>query len=504
MHTAADSAASDSRRAATGRCKAVEDCRQHQLTSSDRYGRRDVVVGRKKRQQGHSADSYFAALALSELMMTTSSNRSTSSSGYSSGGGGSGGGGDQDDCVGAADEEQDIDEEEEYGHDEESVVVAMPTGRPAAASRSANSSHHYPHSRVEQDNGRRSNKSKDQQRTSTSHPRTSKGATNGLKPHKCTFPGCDYCSAWPNALVIHTRIHTGEKPFKCKHPGCGYSAAQSGQLTRHSLFHSGEKPFKCEFPGCSYTAVQAVNLEAHRRSHTGERPFQCPYPGCTYAAARSGTLAVHRKTHERNSARGASTTTTLSREQEGLARDEEFRFSPSLLPPAKVVLTPPGIPHTSVREDHGARRAGDGMLRAEARAKHRQWQYGYKSREVELALSSGQLIADGYEGSRSHVHYKRKREQDYRIGMYAASATGHAYLQALIQTDMMVSPPHPGHLSVADERLSIAPTPTVNEFHPPTQAPHRLLSAPADRQEASCTVDSPPPQGGIPMVLLLN
>lgn len=54
---------------------------------------------------------------------------------------------------------------------------------------------------------------------------------------------------------------------------CGKSCSSAGSLRLHELRHTGIKPHKCTFKGCDKAFLEKGNLKTHMRTHTGEKPY---------------------------------------------------------------------------------------------------------------------------------------------------------------------------------------------------------------------------------------
>uniref|UniRef100_A0A3Q3WTJ1 C2H2-type domain-containing protein n=1 Tax=Mola mola TaxID=94237 RepID=A0A3Q3WTJ1_MOLML len=138
------------------------------------------------------------------------------------------------------------------------------------------------------------------------------------KPHLCSECGKRF--AGPQALIAHSRRHTGEKLYKCS--DCGTEFAYKYTLRRHMRLHSLTKPLThmCMLCESQFTGLQALqrhrcyalkktfvcslcpetfecrlSLADHENLHSGDRDFVCEMCGESFFS--SSSLATHRVTH---------------------------------------------------------------------------------------------------------------------------------------------------------------------------------------------------------------
>ena len=106
------------------------------------------------------------------------------------------------------------------------------------------------------------------------------------KPFKCDL--CKFTASNSSAIAVHINaVHKVLKDYLCSFPGCNYSTAYSGHLKTHCRKHDPDpavrRPFPCNFSACNYRGANAVQLKCHIRSrhsydspHGRPRTFTCP------------------------------------------------------------------------------------------------------------------------------------------------------------------------------------------------------------------------------------
>merc|ERR1711934_811268 len=87
------------------------------------------------------------------------------------------------------------------------------------------------------------------------------------KPYECTE--CRRSFEHQSTLNRHKLSHSGVKPYKCTEPGCGKSFALKGHLKSHMVVHTRQKPYECAACGRSFGRKDTLNR--HKLSHSGEK-----------------------------------------------------------------------------------------------------------------------------------------------------------------------------------------------------------------------------------------
>lgn len=86
------------------------------------------------------------------------------------------------------------------------------------------------------------------------------------KECKCLYEGCR--SSFKNNYNLKRHIktkHLGQRNFECKY--CGLKLVSKQNLKEHKYIHLGIKPFKCSFPGCNKKYRQSSQLSIHKKTH---------------------------------------------------------------------------------------------------------------------------------------------------------------------------------------------------------------------------------------------
>ncbi|XP_028128809.1 zinc finger protein OZF-like [Diabrotica virgifera virgifera] len=112
---------------------------------------------------------------------------------------------------------------------------------------------------------------------------------NGDRAYSCSE--CNKAFYKVTFLRIHMRVHTGERPYPCSE--CKKSFSLRSNLRQHMRVHTGEKPYSCSI--CKKAFTQAASLKIHERIHTGVKAYSCYI--CKKAFTQSSTLKTHERIH---------------------------------------------------------------------------------------------------------------------------------------------------------------------------------------------------------------
>ena len=98
--------------------------------------------------------------------------------------------------------------------------------------------------------------------------RHQEGHTGRELKFPCTYPGCEYKSAYKTHLNTHMRMHTKDYKHQCL--SCEYKTISSSHLARHMLVHDESRIHSCEFPSCDYETTNIDRFNRHKETHTPE------------------------------------------------------------------------------------------------------------------------------------------------------------------------------------------------------------------------------------------
>ncbi|XP_054163344.1 zinc finger protein 91-like [Oppia nitens] len=90
--------------------------------------------------------------------------------------------------------------------------------------------------------------------------------TNLQTIKSCDWPGCEYKTKHPSAMVEHKRYHEDDRPFQCDWPDCNKRFRRLQLLNEHKHIHTNDKPHACHWPGCHYRCNDKANLRKHLRT----------------------------------------------------------------------------------------------------------------------------------------------------------------------------------------------------------------------------------------------
>ncbi|XP_054167589.1 zinc finger protein 761-like [Oppia nitens] len=126
------------------------------------------------------------------------------------------------------------------------------------------------------------------------HKRT---AHSDDRPYRCDWPGCDQRFKRQHCLFMHRKTHTNVRNYRCDIEGCDKLFTSSSRLNGHKQFHI--RPHQCSWPGCEARFGEKIKLQFHLNGHQGLKPYKCHFPDCDVSYSGRTSLESHLK-HKHN------------------------------------------------------------------------------------------------------------------------------------------------------------------------------------------------------------
>ncbi|TRY64241.1 hypothetical protein TCAL_00824 [Tigriopus californicus] len=120
---------------------------------------------------------------------------------------------------------------------------------------------------------------------------------HGERLRRLECPHCQKVYKTQNALVKHSRIHSGERPYCCSICGKTYRVLKKDNDLWNNCQRrcSGNFRYRCGI--CDKQFNSKFRLNNHELVHSGEKPYRCPL--CPYRCNRKDNLALHvKKKHD--------------------------------------------------------------------------------------------------------------------------------------------------------------------------------------------------------------